>query len=93
MPWKACWYNNGKENGSNYGILGNIGIMEKKMETIMVYWGLLNCIHLLQIDGVEEFVEVSRDPGQGPRMKPSVLDRESVQVEKLPKSDSWSLLQ
>ena len=49
-------------------------------------WGaahLLNCIHLLQIDGVEEFFEVSRDPGRGPRMQPSVLDRKSVQVENI----------
>ena len=36
--------NNGKENGNYYGILGfymggYIGIMEKKMETTIVYWG------------------------------------------------------
>ena len=32
--------NNGKENGNYYSILGFVwGIMEKKMETTLVYWG------------------------------------------------------
>ena len=31
---------NGKENGNYYTVYwGNIGIMEKKMETTIVYWG------------------------------------------------------
>ena len=32
---------NGKEHGNHYSILGFIwGIMEQKMETTIVYWGL-----------------------------------------------------
>ena len=34
------YWDNGKENGNYYSILGLcIGIMEKKMETIIVYLG------------------------------------------------------
>ena len=33
---------NGKENGNYYSIMGvNIGIMDKKMETTIVLWGLI----------------------------------------------------
>ena len=41
-------WDNGKEIGNYYSILGlyggNIGIMEKKMETIIVYWGYIGVI-------------------------------------------------
>ena len=34
------YWDNGKEHGNYYSILGLcIGITEKKMETIIVYWG------------------------------------------------------
>ena len=31
-------WDNGKEHGNYYSILGYIGVMEKKMETTIVYW-------------------------------------------------------
>ena len=31
----------GKENGYYYSILGYTGIMEKKMDTTIVYWGYI----------------------------------------------------
>ena len=33
----VCW-DNGKQNGSYYSMLGSTGIMENRMETITVYW-------------------------------------------------------
>ena len=35
-------WDNGKENGNYCSILSYIGIMEKKMETTVVYWGYLS---------------------------------------------------
>ena len=41
--WGGYIGDNGKENGNYYSILGFIlGIMEKKMETTIVYWGYNN---------------------------------------------------
>ena len=45
----GLYRDNGKENGNHHGILGlyrgYIGIMEKKMETTIVYWG---CIGIME---------------------------------------------
>ena len=40
-------WDNGKENGNYYSILGYIGIMEKKMEITVVY----SMLHVLQLSG------------------------------------------
>ena len=41
----VVYWENGKENGNYFGLLGlHIGIMEKKMETTIVYWGLFGVL-------------------------------------------------
>ena len=42
LTWVAFYGDNGNEIGNYYSLLGlYIGIMEKKMETAIVYWGYI----------------------------------------------------
>ena len=48
IVYRGLYWDSGKENANYYSILGlyrgYIGIMEKKMETTIVYWGYIGVI-------------------------------------------------